>query len=222
MTPLPQRKKTAEEIAKLRDQLGVPQSVDSVSGTPKAPAASGSPNPGASAKKNPEDRPHPPRSGQKAHPREAKHIEELARTSGKPLWLPAPTYPHLQQDTHATAASSLPVKRRSEAELEEMRSREMLAKMSEPPPTNIKFMAAHPALIGLGYLLAAIGVCGFWFETYPLPAIIAGSLMALGIAAYMALRRPVSRHHAGFISAISVLVGIFATIHHLPQLQHAP
>ena len=102
-----------------------------------------------------------------------------------------------------------------------MRRRDMLSQMNVPPPANPKFMAAHPALITVGYLLAAIDACSFWIEAYPLPVIITTSVAALLIAAFLFLRRPISRHHAGFISAIAVLVGVFATIHHLPQLQHA-
>ena len=97
----------------------------------------------------------------------------------------------------------------------------MLSQLNVEPPANFKFAAAHPAIIAIGYLLALAGVCSFWIEGYPLIAIAGGGAAALILAGFLAVRRPVSRHHAGFISAIAVLVGVFATIHHFPELRHA-
>ena len=197
MTPLPQRKKTAEEIAQLRDQLGVPPGVEGQQVEQVAKTATSKP-------------PSPPAGQVTASPQ-------------SDLWLPPPNYPEAMGPKSPAPQADrrkLPAKRHSNEELEEMHRREMLSKINEPAPTNIKFMAAHPALIAAGYLLAASGLCGFWIKTYPWIAIIIGSALALAISGFMAVRRPVSRHHAGFISVISVLVGVFGTIHHFPQLQH--
>lgn len=203
MTPLPQRKKTAEEIAQLRDQLGVPAGVE-----------------------DPEtERQEPERVATMAAAKPSSPPAQQATASPQSgLWLPPPSYPEvmrLKSPAPQAEERKIPAKRHSDEELEEMRRREMLGKINEPAPTNIKFMAAHPALITGGYLLAAIGICGFWIKAYPWIAIIIGSVLALAVAGFMALRRPVSRHHAGFISVISVLVGVFSTIQHFPQLQHA-
>lgn len=203
MTPLPQRKKTAEEIVQLRDQLGVPTGVED---------------------QQPE-RQEPERVATTAPAKPSSPPAQQATGNAQSgLWLPPPSYPaamRLKSPAPQADQRKLPAKRHSNEELEEMRRREMLSKINEPAPTHIKFMAAHPALIAGGYLLAAIGICGFWIKTYPWIAIIIGSVLALAVAGFMALRRPVSRHHAGFISVISVLVGVFSTIQHFPQLQHA-
>jgi len=203
MTPLPQRKKTAEEIVQLRDQLGVPAVVED---------------------QEPE-RQEPERVATTSAAKPSSPPAQQATVSPQSgLWLPPPSYPEamrLKSPAPQADQRKLPIKRRSNEELEEMRRREMLSKINGPAPTNIKFMAAHPALIAGGYLLAAVGLCGFWIKTYPWIAIIIGSVLALAVAGFMALRRPVSRHHAGFISMISVLVGVFSTIQHFPQLQHA-
>lgn len=198
MTPLPQRKKTAEEIAKLRDQLGVPSSVESES-EEKAiePVAYPAPNPAADPTPDFESALAP--SDDFGFTKAISHEEQVAAEPG----------------------SKLPVKRRSPEELEEMRRREMLTQMNVEPPPNFKFIAAHPALIGLGYLLATVSVLSIWFAKILWPAVAGCSAAALLIALFIALRRPVSRHHAGFISAIAVLTGVFTTIHHFNQLQHA-
>ena len=78
---------------------------------------------------------------------------------------------------------------------------------------NIKFTPCHPAGITAGYILAGIGSLSFWVTSYPWSAVMTGSLLALLLAGFIALRRPISRHHAGFIAATSLLVNVFTAIH---------
>ena len=94
-----------------------------------------------------------------------------------------------------------------------MRRREMLNQLGTEPQINIKFTPCHPAGITAGYILAAVGSTAFWVEAYPWSATLTGSLLALLLAGFIALRRPVSRHHAGFIAASSLLVATFTAIH---------
>jgi hypothetical protein len=41
------------------------------------------------------------------------------------------------------------------------------------------------------------------------------------IAAYITWRKPLSRHHAGFISAVAGLVLVFALLYYFPNLNPA-
>ena len=94
-----------------------------------------------------------------------------------------------------------------------MRRREMLSQLSTEPLKNFKIMPCHPAGITAGYILAGIGSMSFWVTSYPWSAVMTGSLLALLLAGFIALRRPISRHHAGFIAATSLLVNVFTAIH---------
>jgi hypothetical protein len=70
-----------------------------------------------------------------------------------------------------------------------------------PPMEQIKSLAAHPALIIFGYLLAFAGGAG-------------GLLVAL----YFFLKKPRSHHHAAFIAIIAVLVLVFGTLYFFPVI----
>ncbi len=214
MSSLPQRKKNAEEIAQLRDQLGVPPSVASdpapatlESAQPSAP----SPAPAEQTRAQPSAEPRPSL--------EPIPDFEAALTPTQDFGF-TKTISH-EERVAEEQASKLPVKRHSPEELDDLRRREMLTQLNAEPPTNFKFTGAHPALIILGYLMASAGATSFWIMTYPWQAVAGGCAAALLLAGFIALRRPVSRHHAGFISAIALITGVFATIHLFPDLQHA-
>jgi len=70
-----------------------------------------------------------------------------------------------------------------------------------PPVEQIKSLAAHPAIVILGYLLA-----------------FAGGVGGLVVAAYLFLKKPRSHHHAAFIAIIAVLVLVFGTLYFFPVI----
>jgi hypothetical protein len=115
--------------------------------------------------------------------------------------------------------SKLPVHRRSDEEIAEIRRREALALMNAP--ANPKLAVAHPALLIPGYLLAAAGASCFFFYNFPMAATAACSAAALLLAAFIYLRRPISRHHAAFIAVIALFVIVFGALHYFPHLRHA-
>ena len=47
------------------------------------------------------------------------------------------------------------------------------------------------------------------------------STAAMLLAAFIYLRRPISRHHAAFIAVIALFVIVFGALHFFPQLRHA-
>ena len=220
MSLLPQRKKSPEELAKLRESLGVPGFPASQQEPPPEPATdtvvathhtaivehhpaspSAPPEPAA-----PQDlSPAPPPAAPKPV-RSLRKSEQGEAPDARPSGLPE--------------SSKLPVHRHSDREIAELRRREALQMMNSAPP-NPKFIPAHPALIAPGYVLALAGALCFFWETFPLAATAGCAAAAIAIAATIARLRPLSRHHAAFIAILALLVLVFSALHFFPQLRHA-
>ncbi|MFD0892051.1 hypothetical protein KBB96_11540 [Luteolibacter ambystomatis] len=181
MSALPQRKKSAEEIARLREEMGLPGSPSNVS--TEAPPES------APEIDDEPPRPRPP----------AKAVRSLKRSERQP----AP-----EEDAAPVVAkasgSALPTRRHSERELDTMRRHEAMTAANtgvSPALSHLQLSTAHPFLLGLGYVLA-----------------LAGGVGAFPVALYIALKKPFSRHHAGFMAMIAVLVAAFTALYLFPNL----
>jgi hypothetical protein len=255
MSLLPQRKKTAEEIAKLRESLGVP-------GVSPEPESAAAPDAATAAvdevetivpthheatvvhAAEPEPVAEPEHLAPPAH-HGPKQVHSLKRSERVPLepidesdeqapaTLPQESFPKtvrslrkseqaaLPASPHSVPAadSKLPIHRHNDSELNEIRRREAIAMMH--PAANPKLAVAHPALIVPGYLLAIAGASCFVFYQFPREATAACSAAALVIAAFIFLRRPISRHHAAFIAVIALFVIVFGVLHYFPHLRHA-
>lgn len=269
MSLLPQRKKSAEEIAKLRESLGIPGSPIPSEEIPASPAeapaeteiidtilpdsheatlvhppeaiplaplpttavpASG-PKPVHSLKRSermpslpvdeapPEEpaiattAPLPVQAPLPAASRAPKPVRSLKKSEQAPISVPAPI-------ADPSPTSKIPFHRHSDEELNEIRRREALALLQTHVP-NPNLFPAHLGLVIPGYLLAVAGASCFYFYGFPLAATAACAGSALAIAAFIFLRRPISRHHAAFIAVIAIFVIIFGALHFFPQLQHA-
>lgn len=257
MSSLPQRKKSPEEINKLRESLGVPVSpdpiedaerkIDTLAPTHHAAEVAHKPHPSSefaaplpapstfapheshSLKRSE----HPQRTSDDASPAvsTAKPVKSLRRSEREPLTSKTPT--------SGPATSKLPTHRHSDQELGEMRRREMLAMAGGPGTTaDPRFSSAHLGIVIPGYLLAALvwlpladtlylslsAGAGWSFLGQPayhiaIPA--AAAAIALLIASFVFLKKPISRHHAAFITAITVFALVFEALHYFPQLRHA-
>lgn len=197
MSPLPQRKKTAEELAQLRETLGVP--------TP--PSADSSPAPSSAAQ--PEVDPEPVRPASPPKP-----VRSLRKSEREPV----SSSPRSSAPRAAKAAGSLPARRHSDRDLNEMRLQQAFA--TRPPIGHLQSLAAHPAVLGFGYLLtAASALCAWRLQDYWPTAAAAGG--ALVLAVYIFIRKVRSRHHAGFIAVLVLFILAFAALYHFPQLRHA-
>ena len=233
MSPLPQRKKSAEEIVRLRESLGIPGSetrddgssaktepeVDTIVPSNHKAAVIHEQAPAELPKPVPQQVHSLKRSEQIPVEREAPAPEPLprepkpVRSLRKSEWKPAEPQPEPPPD------SPLPHHRHTDREIAEIRRREALALMNAQP--NAKLFPAHPGLIIPGYLSAIVAAAGLYFYQIPIVATLAFVGISLAVAVFIGIRKPVSRHHAAFISVISLFVLVFGALHYFPSLRHA-
>jgi hypothetical protein len=117
------------------------------------------------------------------------------------------------------ANTNLPSQRHNNQDLQKIRRREALA--LPPLIANPKLVAAHPALLIPGYLSVLIGAAAFCFYQQPIAVSAPCAGVSLLIATFIALKQPLSRHHAAFIAVITLFVIVFGALHYFPQLRHA-
>jgi hypothetical protein len=247
MSLLPQRRKSPEEIALLRESLGIPsellpaESATAVAEPDPTPAVAPTLDVQPSATQpieppisSPIETLLPAASAQSPTTRAdetsvAEEVESAPMGVGEQepaIRLHLPTKPNAPRNRSAAAppshsASPLPTRRRSHEELEEIRRREAL-EMIANPVVNPRFAAAHPALIASGYLAALACAGPIVHESWPIRATSGCAIGALLVAACMVMLRPLSKHHAAFIAILTLLFAAFAALHHFPQLQYAP
>jgi hypothetical protein len=204
---IPEKKKTQEEIAALREGLGIPGSPVTPPGeqeiTPSpAPAPSAAPSPDAG-----EPVIHLPVPS-------AAHKPHSLRKQEIPL-APAP------QITNKTA---LPTHRHDPSDIAHIRKREALAKLQTPgmdPAEHLRKQSAGPFLYVPGYLLA-IAAAAFAFQRVHHITPIVLLALALLFTLYIAIRKPRSRHHAALIFILVFLTAAFGGIHYAPLFKHGP
>ncbi len=257
MNPLPQRKKSAEEIAKLRESFGVPgQSPEAEARpasvpekAPKAPVAEVPEEPVAVLEPPPivvlpaepglervsafhDAKPfHPSRHAASVpvlHAEGETHLEKRVEPSSEPESKKIKVVRSLRKSeqgpvavpsrTASPADSKLPVHRHSDQEISRIRRLESIGTMSSPQAPRV--LTAHPVLVIPGYLLVAAATAGIYYFDFPLAANAACVAVALSIALFILIRKPLSRHHAAFLGMASLLILVFGTLHYFPQIQH--
>jgi hypothetical protein len=206
MSQLPERRKSAAEIARIRETIGVPGMTNDPDPANIAPESSASVRHAAPAPETSRLAPMPPVQAP-GH----KSVRSLRKS--EQVSPPSAHHPEPPPD------SVLPHHRHSAGEIEEIRRREAFALMDAKP--NPRLFPAHPALIVPGYLFAAGGAVGFYFYEFPMAATMACVAAALLVAAFIRIRKPISRHHAAFIAVLALFVIVFGALHYFPQLRHA-
>ncbi len=248
MSLLPQRKKSVEEIAQLRETLGIPaipeessadqEVVDKIVPTTHQADLVHPEQPVRIVTPQEEQRP------QEAHPSHSfKHSVKISAASVLELVddFPDPTPPATQslrrvrslrkseqapipppKKLPVSAESLLPFQRHSDKELADLRHREALSLLKPVAAPNLTL--AHPALLVPGYLVSIIGAVGFYYYEFQLEVTAGCLAFALLLAMIIFIRNPYSRHHSAFIAMAAVFVAVFATLHYFPQLtlQHGP
>ncbi|MGL4401281.1 MAG: hypothetical protein ACRCXD_15560 [Luteolibacter sp.] len=249
MSLLPQNRKSAEEIAKLRESLGItgpPPTEDALpvaapisKSLPAEPLAVAKTDAPALAPLPLADthKPKPVRSLKRserisqlpggddvvadatpsstiavANPLAIAEVPKIVRSLRKSEQGPiAPVVPPLPD-------SKLPVHRRSEKEIQEIRRQEMLA--AQNIAGHLNSLTAHPALIAPGYLLAIAAAFGIYFYDIQKEIAAACVVGALLVAAIIFFKKPLSVHHAAFITVAVLFVVVFGALHYFPQLRH--
>jgi hypothetical protein len=229
---LPQRRKSADEIAKLRESLGIPGEVQEEVEESEATATDAS-DPPVSENENdlkeevaaPRQKPPEKDNEQKPAP-PARQVRSLRKSEQKPVEL-----------SPVETKSGIPVRRHDDRELMEIRRIQ-----ATPPDKSIAYiqhLAAPWPLVVLGYLFPLVGAaCGLfaafspkitepdlqyqwlidlsrapWLGKAGFGALIACCVIGLLFAGWFALKKPRSRHHAGFIVILAVLIAVFGIIH---------
>lgn len=191
MSKLPEQKKSPEEIASLRDQLGI---------RPAAPAADAPPvaNPLAPQPSAAEPVVLPAPTRQDA----ARSLHDVPEVS------PAP----LDEET------GLPVKRRTADELAALRLRGVFE--TQDGAMHLPVRRERTLWVICGYLFAAAAAIPV-YHGMPALLPLAMSLVALAYAAFLFFRRPYSSHHGAFIGIVVMFVLIYAALQYFPHLRHA-
>ena len=140
-------------------------------------------------------------------PRRVKTVRSLRKSEQGPVM------PRVRSEFADEA--KIPIRRHSEQEIMEMRRRDLFA-AQQSPAQHILSLAASPFLIGAGYLIAIAGAVCAWKLFSPVPGGVCVGV-ALLVAAWIAFRKPISRHHAGFIFLIAMFTAVFGAIHHFPD-----
>lgn len=251
MSSLPQRKKSPEEIAKLRESFGlpVPPAGEQVppevilhepDREPDVPLLIQKAEPRPDAPLAPLPLPDPNRAKQVRPIRRNERVEELPSEQTQPVVAPTgavklqsqPAEPKVVKSLRKSEQvpilppqaplpppdSKLPIQRRTQRELNEFRRKEALAvQMAQAQAPKL---AAHLALIIPGYLLMVAGALSFYY--YELAIEVTASCVVAGllIAGFILWKKPLSRHHGAFISAMALFVVVFGALHYFPQLRH--
>lgn len=219
---IPERKKTPEEIAALREGLGIPTKPTVAPKPPGAAVKSEEPV----EKKEPEKPgPQPTEDGQPVI-----HLELPAIPARPKVVATKPTHSLRKHDLPLAPAPSaagsrrteLPAKRNDPRDIAQIRKREALAALaqsSSDPAARLRRQTASPFLYAPGYLLAiAAGVTAYLRVHYMTPAGLVG--LAILVMLFIAMRKPRSRHHAALLFILVFLTLVFGALHYAPLFQH--
>ena len=223
---IPQKKKTAEEIAALREGLGIPPAAP-----PAAPPAP-PPEPMEEVFREMEEaQPEPvaPASDPNAEP--VVHLEPLHMLPRPRKMEIKPTHSLRKHELPLAPATvsrnrtQLPTGRHDPSDVAQIRRREAFSatqlKRRSDPAAHIRKQIASAFLYVPGYLLAiAAAVTAYLRVHYITPATLLG--IATVIMIFIAWRKPRSRHHAALLFIAVFLTLVFGALHYAPFFQNAP
>ena len=227
---IPDRKKTPEEIAALREGLGIPPAPAPSPAQP--PALPSSPPPPPERVESPaQAEPQAPTAT--AAPEEPVIHLDLPPMPARPL----PSEPKLshsfrKQEPPLAPASNIPARRtqlpsrrHDSRDIAQIRKREAVAALQHQhapdPVAHLRRQTASPFLYVPAYLFtAAAGVTAWQRVHYVTPAALTG--LATLIMLFIAIRKPRSRHHAALLFIAIFLTLVFGALHYAPLFQNAP
>lgn len=220
MSPLPERRKSPEELAALREALGVPP--DQAIASPSPPREDKLPTTESSIFEPSEKLIQPSTK--------AKPVRSLRKSRGLSVDQP--------KEKTAKNDGTLPVRRHRQSELVGLKEKEPLPVIE--PATYLQSLQANRRWLvlfysaGLGTVAFAIGWVMFGenqagesvsqnaasFPSYwlPISALLGGVAVMLLGAGWLKWRRPRSEHHAGILTIIAVLVIAFGIVYFFPRV----
>lgn len=238
---IPEKKKSPEELAALREGLGIPDAPPQPGEQRKRPAApplAESPVKPLPPREEPLTRAAPVLDP--AHPHESPPVE--LRESAVHLDLPAPTtQPEetgsapvvrslrkhelpLAPAPAVTHKTTLPRKRHGAKDIAELRRRDALQNLGgeqNDPARHLKGMTAHWALLVPAYLLAFAAAAAAWQRVHHITPLVLLVLSSI-FSAYIFFSKKRSRHHAAILTIIIIMTLVFGGLYYAPLFQNAP
>ena len=239
---IPERKKTPEEIAALREGLGIPDAPPPPGAPRQRPAQippidATPPNPAPGAK---QIEPATATVLDPAHPDSPPATELLESvihldvspapvSEAKPKPLP-PQHTLRKHElplapasviTHKTA---LPTGRHDEEGIAEIRRRDALQNLSShspDPAAHLKKITASLFLLVPAYLLSLAAGAAAWKRVHHITPLALLALATL-LAIFIFIRKKRSRHHTAILAIIIIMTLVFGGLHYAPVFNHAP
>lgn len=245
---IPDKKKTLEELAALREELGIPESLPEPGAhrSRPLPQIENAPPP---EEKNPEPTPVPVPPSMEIRP---APVLDPARPDAIPtaelsesvLHLNVPPAPFRDSNNRepvlyhslrknelplapapaVTHKTQLPTRRQAGEDLARFRKSEAVAKLQQPgidPASHLRSITASPWLLAPAYLLALSAGVTIWQRFHhvtPLALLIISS----SLTAFVFLKKIRSRHHCAILFIIILMTLVFGGRHYAPLFQNAP
>ncbi|MGJ8632368.1 MAG: hypothetical protein ACSHX7_00455 [Luteolibacter sp.] len=241
---IPKKKKSAEELAALRENLGIPEVPP-----PAAPSsATARPTPLPLEITAPEPIPAPAPQEKKEIPSAPAPVLDPIHPDQPPemelreplvhLDIPAAPAPSRDYASHSlrkhepklapapvvTNKTTLPDRRHDADDIARMRKADTISHISgeaPDPAAHLRSMTAHPVLLAIAYLPALASGFLAWRNFHyitPLALLILASILA----AYIFKTKKRSRHHSAFLLIIILMTLAFGGLHYAPLFQNAP
>jgi hypothetical protein len=240
---IPVRKKTAEEIAALREGLGIPDELPEP-GAPRqrtqyAAPLPPAPNPELPA---PEACEIPPTATPILNPTPPEHLlpDAVSEAAVHLNITPVPVQPvrpepkpihtlrkhelPLAPAPAVTNKTAIPAHRHDPRDIVEIRKREAIAKLQQPgmdPAAHLRRQIASPFLYSPGYLLAIAAGAAIFLHVHHITPIVLLAIATL-VMIFIAVRKPRSRHHAALLFILIFLTLVFGALHYAPLFSHGP
>ncbi len=219
MSALPEKRKTPEEILRLRESLAGPR-------RPEPPVEMPVPQSDEPRTESPPSRTHsapkPVHSLKRSERAPLKVVDDDSATAAVPRASVVPeSFPMDVAPASPRSTSSggvIPARRHDERELMEMRRRGAIEMLQ--PRINPRLLPANLWLLAFGYLGPAIAAACIWLADQPIEIGPGPCSLAFLSGGAIAIRRPVSRHHAAFMMTRAAAVLICAAFHYFPHLLH--
>lgn len=220
---IPDKKKTPEEIAALRDGLGIPLAPVATEPAiaPPPPPVVGAPLPTA-----PEVLEEPDPDEPVFHLNVPPVPTNPARVEAVPIHSLRRSDPPLAAAPAVTHKTALPSKRHDPSDIAEIRRRETLAQLqqkdpSHDPAAHLRRQKASPFLYVPGYLLAIAAAAVAYQRVHHVTPLALLGLASL-IMIFIAVRKPRSRHHAALLFILIFLTLALGGVHYAPLFKHGP